>query len=97
MQNDKKIPVQVCYPGDKELILLDVQVSDTSTIKQAIEHSGVIERSPDINLEIQKVGVFGKIKSLDAGLHPNDRIEIYRPLVADPMEARRRRAAKNGR
>ncbi|MFZ6689955.1 RnfH family protein [Undibacterium sp. SXout11W] len=97
MRNEEVMPVQVCYTRVGEVILVDVQVSPGTTIMQAIERSGVLKQAPEINLQTQKVGVFGKLKSLEARLHPNDRVEIYRPLVADPMEARRRRAAKHGR
>jgi len=97
MQNEEVMPVQVCYLGVAEIILLDVQVSMDTTIMQAIELSGVLKQAPEINLQTQKVGVFGKLKSLEGRLHPNDRVEIYRPLVADPMEARRRRTVKHGR
>jgi len=97
MHNEKMMPVQVCYAGVKELILINPQVPVVSTIKQVIEQSQITQRAPEINLSTQKIGVFGKLKSPEAQLNPNDRVEIYRPLVADPMEARRRRAAKHGR
>ena len=97
MHNEKMMPVQVCYVGVEGLILINLQVSVVSTIKQVIEQSQITQRAPEINLSTQKIGVFGKLKSPEAQLNPNDRVEIYRPLVADPMEARRRRAAKHGR
>ncbi|MFZ6753515.1 RnfH family protein [Undibacterium sp. Dicai25W] len=97
MQNNEMISVQVCYSDGAGVILLEVRVPLGSTLLHAIEYSGILKQLPEINLATQKVGVFGKLKSLDSHLHPNDRIEIYRPLLADPMEARRRRAVKNGR
>ena len=54
--------------------------------------SGILERYPQINLETDKVGIFGKICKLNATLSPKDRIEIYRPLIADPKESRRQKA-----
>jgi putative ubiquitin-RnfH superfamily antitoxin RatB of RatAB toxin-antitoxin module len=53
-----------------------------------------LERCPEIDLQANKVGIFGKVARLDAGLHDGDRIEIYRPLIADPKQARKKRAAE---
>ncbi|MBI1772434.1 MAG: RnfH family protein [Burkholderiales bacterium] len=86
--------VQVCYAGLDKTSLLDVQVVLDATVLQVIQQSGIMEIHPDIDVNILKVGVFGKLKTLDSSLHAGDRIEIYRPLIADPMEARRRRAKK---
>jgi len=94
MPHSGEMLVQVCYQGASGLISLTVNIAQGSTLSEAIQLSGILQLSPDINLKTQKVGVFGKLKSLDAVLHAHDRIEIYRPLLADPMEARRRRAAK---
>jgi len=86
--------VQVCYAGQHESSLLDIQVVVNSTILQVIRQSGIVQIHPEIDISVLKVGIFGKLKTLDSTLHAGDRIEIYRPLVADPMEARRRRAKK---
>ena len=94
MQNNSMMMVRVCYPDAAGLASIDVFVPFGCSIKTAIESSGILLQSPVIDLTSQKVGVFGKLKTLDAQLHPNDRVEIYRPLLADPMEARRRRALK---
>ncbi len=90
------INVHVCYALPDTTVLLETQLPAGSTIKQAIDGSGVLTRFPDIDLSVQKVGVFGKLKTLDAVLHEGDRIEIYRALKADPMESRRRRAKHKG-
>jgi putative ubiquitin-RnfH superfamily antitoxin RatB of RatAB toxin-antitoxin module len=71
-----------------------MQVEPGTTIGQAIEQSGVLTEFPDINLATQPVGIYAKKKTLDTVLRERDRIEIYRPLVADPKDSRRRRAAK---
>jgi hypothetical protein len=63
-------------------------------VGQAIELSGVLASYPEINLVTQPVGIYGKKKTLDTLLRDRDRIEIYRPLVADPKDSRRKRAAK---
>lgn len=86
------ISVQVCYALPETTAILALTLPAGSTIKQAIDGSSVLTRFPEIDLSVQKVGVFGKLKPLDAVLHEGDRIEIYRALKADPMESRRRRA-----
>jgi hypothetical protein len=63
-------------------------------VAEAIERSGIIERFPEIDLAKNKVGIFGKLAKLDKVLQPGDRVEIYRPLIADPKEARKKRAAQ---
>lgn len=69
-----------------------VPVSVDLTIGQAIAQSGLVAVLPEIDLSMHRVGVFGKIKTLDTLVRDKDRIEIYRPLVADPKDSRRRRA-----
>lgn len=90
------INIQLCYALPDTTVLLETTLPADSTIKQAIDGSGLLKRFPDIDLSVQKVGVFGKLKTLDAVLHEGDRIEIYRALKADPMESRRRRARHKG-
>ncbi|MCH8621759.1 RnfH family protein [Undibacterium sp. TS12] len=91
------IAVQVAYAGLEKSSLLDLDVSVDATLLQVIQQSGIIKIHPEIDISVLKVGIFGKLKPLDARLHPGDRVEIYRPLIADPMEARRRRAKKQAR
>ena len=86
------LKIQVCYALPDSTTLLELTLPAGSTVKQAIDTSGLLARFPEIDLSVQKVGVFGKLKPLDAVLHDGDRIEIYRALQADPMESRRRRA-----
>lgn len=87
-----ELKIQVCYAMADSSTLLELTLPADSTVKQAIDCSGVLALFPEIDLSVQKVGVFGKLKPLDANLHDGDRIEIYRALQADPMESRRRRA-----
>jgi len=87
-----ELQIQVCYALPDSTNLLELTLPAGSTVKQAIDSSGVLARFPEIDLSVQKVGIFGKLKPLDAVLHDGDRIEIYRALQADPMESRRRRA-----
>lgn len=91
---DERIEVEVAYARPDEQVILALQVPDGSTIEDAIRRSGVLERFPEIDLATNKVGVFGKAGKLDQELSPGDRVEIYRPLIADPKEARKQRAAE---
>jgi uncharacterized protein len=88
------IQVHVCYAVDTREFLRTMQVAPGTTIGQAIEQSGVLEAFPDINLSTAPVGIYARKKTLDTVLRERDRVEIYRPLVADPKDSRRRRAAK---
>lgn len=92
MVQNETISVELIYiePTKQNIIKLDVPAG--CNINQAIQGSGLLERYPEIDLAVNKVGIFSKIKQLDTVLQAGDRIEIYRPLKADPKEARRRRA-----
>lgn len=88
------IGVQVCYAKPDVQILRNLAVPAGTTVVDAIRRSGVLGDAPEIDLTVCQVGIFGKLKSLDTTLRDRDRVEIYRPLVADPKESRRRRAVK---
>lgn len=88
------LAVQVCYATAGRQWLLALDVAPGTTLHQAIVASGILSENPEIDLSVCKVGLFGKLKPLDTVLRAQDRIEIYRPLTADPMESRRRRAVK---
>jgi putative ubiquitin-RnfH superfamily antitoxin RatB of RatAB toxin-antitoxin module len=88
------IRVEVAYALPEEQLILQVEGEAGLTVQEAIESSGILQRFPEIDLGGNKVGIFGKIARLDGPLRPGDRVEIYRPLVADPKEARRERAAR---
>jgi len=90
----EKLHVVVCYATPTQEFLHELEVEEGTTIGAAIEASGVLAAFPDINLVTQPVGIFAKKKTLDTVLRERDRIEIYRPLVADPKDSRRKRAAK---
>ena len=91
------IQVEIAYARPDEQLILSVEVPEGSTLEQAIIASGVQERFPEIDLQTAKVGVFGKLSKLAATVRTGDRIEIYRPLLADPKEVRKRRAAEGKR
>lgn len=88
------MPVEVAYARPDEQRIFVLNVSTDATVRQVIEQSGVLHHYPEIDLSVNKVGVFSKLTKLDANLYPGDRVEIYRQLLADPKEARKKRAAE---
>ncbi len=91
---EEQIKVEVAFAKLDEQLILTVQAAPGITVQQAIEQSGILERFPEIEIGINRVGVFGKVAKLDAVLQPGDRVEIYRPLIADPKAQRKKRAAQ---
>jgi putative ubiquitin-RnfH superfamily antitoxin RatB of RatAB toxin-antitoxin module len=85
---------EVAYGKTEEQVLLVVESSQSLTVQQAIEQSEILQRFPEIDLKVNKIGIFGKAAKLDTVLTEGDRVEIYRPLIADPKEARKKRAAE---
>jgi putative ubiquitin-RnfH superfamily antitoxin RatB of RatAB toxin-antitoxin module len=85
---------EVAFGKLDEQALLTVESAEPLTAQQAIEASGILQRFPEIDLKTNKIGIFGKAAKLDAMLTEGDRVEIYRPLIADPKEARKKRAAE---
>ena len=90
----EEIMVEVAYALPEEQVIISIKVPTKFNVKQAIERSGVQKKFPSIDLSKNKVGIFGKKTTLDQPLNDRDRIEIYRPLILDPKEMRRKRAAK---
>jgi len=86
--------VEVAYALENKQTLLELKVSEGTTLKQAVELSGIIDIYPQIDLTKDKTGIFGKIAKLDTVLREKDRVEIYRPLIADPKQVRKERAAQ---
>ena len=94
MAEAAKLNVQVCYATPERQWLLALEVEPGTTLHQAIAASGILPQAPEIDLSVWQVGIFGKLKPLDTVLQAGNRVEIYRPLKADPMQSRRQRAAK---
>jgi putative ubiquitin-RnfH superfamily antitoxin RatB of RatAB toxin-antitoxin module len=92
--DEKTIKVELIYIEPKSQNSLKLELVEGTNIEQAIHFSGLLERFPEIDLSVNKVGIYSKIQKLDTVLQSNDRIEIYRSLLADPKEARRQRAKK---
>ena len=87
-----EIQVEVAYALPEQQILLQVRVEAGATVEEAIKRSGILRRFPEINLTQTKVGIFSKLTQMNVVLRDRDRVEIYRPLLADPKEVRRQRA-----
>ncbi len=94
MVENSMMKIEVAYALPEEQVIIPLQVEAGITVEQAIELSGIRDKFPDIDLATNKVGVFGKICKLDTPLKDRDRVEIYRKLIADPKESRRKRAEK---
>ncbi len=88
------IAVEVAYATPDQQLLIPVSLAANSTVEQAIEASGILREFPEIDLSQQKVGIFGQVCGLDKSLSAEDRVEIYRPLKQNPMDARRGRMQK---
>lgn len=90
----ESISVEVVYPLAQKQEIFTVKLPPGATVRQAIEASGVLQKYPEIDLANNKLGVFAKLVKADALLRNRDRVEIYRPLIADPKEVRKQRAAE---
>lgn len=86
------IKIQLSYAKAEQQLILDLSVPAGTTILQAIEASDLIRKMPDIDISVLRVGIYSKLKTLDTVVRDGDRVEIYRPLIVDPKESRRRRA-----
>ncbi|WP_045750966.1 RnfH family protein [Candidatus Methylopumilus turicensis] len=86
--------VEVAYALPNQQVILPVKVPSGTNAEAAIHASGLLAKFPEIDLAVNKIGIFGKLTKLETELRHLDRIEIYRPLIADPKEVRRQRAAE---
>ena len=92
--NADAIDIEVVYarPERQDLVRLTLPVG--ATLQQALEASGLLQKYPEIDPATGRFGIFAKLSKLDTVLRHRDRVEIYRPLIADPKEVRRQRAAE---
>ncbi|MDH5612265.1 MAG: RnfH family protein [Gammaproteobacteria bacterium] len=90
--NTKTINIEVAYAEPDKQLILPVNVDLGTTVGGAIVQSGIMMKFPDLDIENSKVGIFGKAVAMTTVLQDADRVEIYRPLIADPKEVRRKRA-----
>ncbi|MEI6065946.1 MAG: RnfH family protein [Methylococcaceae bacterium] len=86
--------VEVAYANPEQQVIVALNMPAGATVEQAIQASGVLSRFPEIDATNLKTGIFGSVCKLGQPLRQADRVEIYRPLIHDPKEARRQRAAK---
>ena len=89
-----EILIEVAYALPKKQLILPIKVKEGTTAEEAIKISGIIKKFPEIDLNMNQIGIFGKLTQKDHVLRERDRVEIYRPLIADPKEIRRQRAAE---
>ncbi len=98
MATDNAVPIsfsiEVAYASPQQSWLIPFNVEEGTTIQQAIVTSGILDQCPAIDLKTNEVGIFSKIVALDTLVRAGDRIEIYRPLILNPKQARRLRAKK---
>ncbi len=94
VQGNYMISVQVVYATLEKQKIIDMKIDYHTTVCQAIVQSAILQEFSEIDLNKNKVGIYGELVALDRIVSENDRIEIYRPLKTDPMQARRLRAQK---
>mgnify|MGYP001554196676 CR=1 FL=1 len=92
MGTEQALEVEVAYAREQAQALIPVTGKQGMTVAEAIEQSGIQARFPEIDLAVNKVGIFGKLTKLEQVLSRGDRVEIYPPLIADPKQARKQRA-----
>ncbi|GAB3551124.1 RnfH family protein [Noviherbaspirillum agri] len=89
-----EIRVQVCYARPDVQYLRELILPAGTTLRAAVDQSGVLSDFPEIDLAVFRLGVYGKLRTPETVLRDHDRVEIYRRLIADPKESRRKRAVK---
>lgn len=94
MPDQKTITVEVAYAKPEKQTIVTLEVKPGTTLLEAIKLSGMLEQFPEIDLAEAKMGVFSKISPPETVLREKDRVEIYRALIADPKDSRRKRAEK---
>ncbi|MEZ0233193.1 MAG: RnfH family protein [Methylophilaceae bacterium] len=91
----QEITVEVAYALPTEQVIIKTRVREGATIEEVILVSGILDRFKEIDLSVNKVGIFSKLSKLTGQVKDGDRIEIYRHLIADPKEIRRQRVTAN--
>ncbi len=94
MNEPGKMNVEVVFASPGRQIVRRLQMDAGKTVAQAITESGILAEFPEIDLSRNRVGIYGKLVTLERVLGDHERVEILRPLIADPKEARRTRAGK---
>jgi len=94
MSEQNNIRVEVAYALPDKQAIVEVDVAEGTSALEAARQSGIAAQFEGIDLDNAKLGIFGKSVSANQVLREGDRVEIYRPLIADPKEVRRERAAR---
>jgi len=92
--NPRQIIVEVAYATPAAQVIYTVEVNENATVEDAVRASKILDEFPEIDLKVNKVGVFSKLSKLTNPVAHKDRIEIYRKLIADPKAVRKQRAAE---
>ncbi|MEJ2552550.1 MAG: RnfH family protein [Gammaproteobacteria bacterium] len=93
-EHAESIRVEVAYARPDTQVIVPLKVEKGATVDDAIKLSGILHNFAEIDLAVNKVGIFGKLSKLTAPLRDGDRVEIYRALIADPKQVRKQRAAQ---
>ncbi|KPK55672.1 MAG: hypothetical protein AMS22_03595 [Thiotrichales bacterium SG8_50] len=93
MENRPTLRIQVCWAAPEQQLIKELELPAPVTVEQAVRASGILEELPGVTLADNEVGVFSERRRLGDLLRDGDRVEIYRALLADPKEVRRKRAA----
>lgn len=88
------IQVEVVYGSQARQKTVMVRLEEGASVRDAVERSGLLAEFPEIDLAKNKLGIWNKLAKVDAPVREKDRVEIYRPLIADPKEVRKQRAAE---
>lgn len=96
-ETPEQINIEVAYAREDQQVILSLMVNAGTTLEQAVEQSGILQTFPEIDLTKNKIGIFGKLGKKTAEIKEGNRVEIYRPLIADPKEVRRKREADGKR
>lgn len=90
--SSETINVEVAYATPEKQLIIPLNVVAGTSAADAVARSGIQEQFTEIDIAASKIGIFGKMVKPDTELKEGDRVEIYRPLIADPKEVRRQRA-----
>ena len=90
----ESIHIEVVYAMPNRQEVIKLQLPEGATVAQALSASGLLQKHSEIDPESVKFGIYGKLSKGDTTLRDRDRVEIYRPLIADPKEVRKQRAAE---
>lgn len=93
MAGPEVIRVEVAYALAERQLILELEVPVGITAGEAVRRSGILERFAGIDAASLKLGIFSRLVAAEQPLHDGDRVEVYRPLIADPKQVRRQRAA----